>query len=151
MKGGWHRERTLNSGYIYQIYAYLRSQERDYDPLSLHSTGILLHPAVEDGVDEAVVIQGHEIRFATVNLAADSRAIRNELLRLANASPFGNAGETRAKRIHLNCDGTLSGQLSSQPTFSSLALMPTLIMRSCLSKVNTRRKMTVYPRACRFT
>jgi 5-methylcytosine-specific restriction enzyme subunit McrC len=88
VKGGWHRERTLNSGYIYQIYAYLRSQERDYDPLSLHSTGILLHPAVEDGVDEAVVIQGHEIRFATVNLAADSGAIRNELLRLASASPL---------------------------------------------------------------
>jgi len=28
---GWHREKTLRSGYIYQIYAYLRSQEDNGD------------------------------------------------------------------------------------------------------------------------
>ena len=74
---------TLHSGYIYQIYAYLRSQERMTDPLSLASSGMLLHPTVGEEVDEGVTIQGHRIRFATVDLAADSMAIRNRLLSLA--------------------------------------------------------------------
>ena len=89
IKRGWMRDETLSSGYIYQIYAYLRSQERSDDPLSNHSTGILLHPSVDDAdVDEAAVIQGHEIRFTTVNLAAGSREIRERLLQVVNASPF---------------------------------------------------------------
>jgi len=84
LKPGYYRSRTLTSGYIYQIYAYLRSQERDDDPLSLNSSGLLLHPAVGEDVDESVVIQGHRIRFATVDLAADSTAIRARLIDLAN-------------------------------------------------------------------
>jgi len=28
---GWYREESLKSGYLYQIYAYLRSQERPDD------------------------------------------------------------------------------------------------------------------------
>ena len=77
---------TLGSSYIYQIYAYLRSQERRSEPLTLTSSGMLLHPSVgEEGeeFDEAVTIQGHRIRFATVNLAADSLSIRTRLLSLA--------------------------------------------------------------------
>ena len=74
---------TLRSGYIYQIYSYLRSQERVTDPLSLTASGMLLHPTVSEEVDEAVTIQGHRIRFATVDLAADSMAIRKRLLSLA--------------------------------------------------------------------
>lgn len=76
----------MSSSYIYQMYAYLRSQEQDDDPLSRDATGILLHPAIEDDVDEAARIQGHEIRFATVNLAADCRAIRRRLLDLVETS-----------------------------------------------------------------
>ncbi len=74
---------TLKSEYIYQIYAYLRSQERHSDPLSLTASGLLLHPSVGQEVDEAATIQGHRIRFATVDLAADSVTIRNRLLELA--------------------------------------------------------------------
>lgn len=36
---GWYREETLRSGYIYQIYAYLRSQEGNGDPLSARASG----------------------------------------------------------------------------------------------------------------
>ena len=43
---GWYREETLRSGYVYQIYAYLRSQEGNGDFLSESATGLLLHPAV---------------------------------------------------------------------------------------------------------
>jgi 5-methylcytosine-specific restriction enzyme subunit McrC len=65
---GWYREETLRSGYVYQIYAYLRSQEGNGDPLSANAIGLLLHPSVGDMVNESVVIQGHEIRFVTVEV-----------------------------------------------------------------------------------
>ena len=85
---------TLRSGYIYQIYAYLRSQERQADPLSLTTSGMLLHPSVGEDIDESATIQCHRMRFATVDLAADSLAIRNRLLELAlrPGSEQGNAG-----------------------------------------------------------
>ena len=80
---GQYGNPTLRSGYIYQIYAYLRSQERKTDPLSLTASGMLLHPTVGGEVDEAATIQGHRIRFATVDLAAEGRNIRNRLMSLA--------------------------------------------------------------------
>ena len=42
-------------------------------------------------INEAVVIQGHEIRFATVNLAAGAREIRRQLL---NVIGDGGSGLT---------------------------------------------------------
>ncbi len=82
---GWHREWTLDSGYIYQMYAYLHSQVERGDPLADRASGILLHPAVGTMVDEEVEIQGHSIRFATVDLMASPSQIRSQLLRLCAA------------------------------------------------------------------
>ncbi len=65
-----HREAMLKSGYIYQLYTYLRSQERAGDPISYSAAGTLLHPTVGGDVDETVCIQGHDLRFATVDLTA---------------------------------------------------------------------------------
>jgi len=79
---GWHRDETLRSGYVYQIYAYLRSQVGQGDHLADSATGLLLHPSLGNTVDETVVIQGHRIRFATVDLAATSGEIRSQLLRI---------------------------------------------------------------------
>lgn len=79
---GWYREETLRSGYVYQIYAYLRSQEGSGDPLAENASGLLLHPSVGDTVTETVVIQNHEIRFATVDLGATPREIREQLLQV---------------------------------------------------------------------
>lgn len=73
-------DEKLRSSDIYQMYAYLRSQEYSDDPLSLNASGLLLHPSVGHDVDAAATIQGHRIRFATVDLAADSMAIRRRLL-----------------------------------------------------------------------
>ena len=84
LKTGRSGSQGLKSGYIYQMYAYLRSQESDSDPGSLDSSGLLLHPSVGEDVDESAVIQGHRIRFATVDLAADSTAIRAQLIALAD-------------------------------------------------------------------
>lgn len=89
---GWYREQTLRNAYLYQIYAYLRSQVNQGDPLADNAAGLLLHPSLGDTVDEAVVMQGHCIRFATVDLAASSHDIRARLLFFvsldAKASPL---------------------------------------------------------------
>ncbi|KAE8760828.1 5-methylcytosine-specific restriction endonuclease system specificity protein McrC [Paraburkholderia madseniana] len=80
---GWHRDETLRSGYIYQIYAYLRSQVGRGDALADNASGLLLHPSVGSTVDETVFIQGHRIRFATVDLTASTADIRSQLLRFS--------------------------------------------------------------------
>ncbi|MDR0996366.1 MAG: 5-methylcytosine-specific restriction endonuclease system specificity protein McrC [Zoogloeaceae bacterium] len=81
---GWHRDETLKSGYIYQIYAYLRSQT-DQDPAANTACGLMLHPAIDQNLDEHVVIQGHTIRFATVDLTTSHQAIRARLLEFVKA------------------------------------------------------------------
>jgi len=85
LTAGWYREESLRSGYIYQIYAYLRSQECTGDQLSAHASGLLLHPSINEMVDESVVIQGHEIRFATVDLGASASEIRRQLLQVVKS------------------------------------------------------------------
>lgn len=85
---GQYDTRRLHSSHIYQLYAYLRSPEKPADPLSYRTSGILLYPAIDCNVDEAAVIQGHAIRFATVDLAADSAAIRQRLLDIAQTTPL---------------------------------------------------------------
>ncbi|MGY6404624.1 5-methylcytosine-specific restriction endonuclease system specificity protein McrC [Vibrio parahaemolyticus] len=79
-KKGWYRNETLRSGYLYQMYAYLRSQENERNLRSLTSCGMLLHPAVDDEVAEMVKIQGHAIWFCTVNLGDSALSIRKRLL-----------------------------------------------------------------------
>lgn len=82
---GWHREETLRSAYVYQIYAYLHSQAGRGDPFADSAGGLLLHPAVGADVDETAVVQGHGIRFATVDLTSSTSSIRSRLLRLCQA------------------------------------------------------------------
>ena len=77
---GWYREESLRSGYLYQIYAYLRSQENIDDPPTLTATGLLLHPSTGARLDEWLTMQGHTIRFATVDLASEATEIRSQLL-----------------------------------------------------------------------
>lgn len=66
-----YRDRILKSGYLYQLYTYLRSQERLDDSASLTAVGMLLHPQTGGAVDEEATIQGHRMRFKTVDLACD--------------------------------------------------------------------------------
>ena len=81
---GWYREKTLRSEYVYQMYAYLRSQETGEGGLRDHASGLLLHPATGLEMDEHIEIQGHRIRFATVDLSARTRAIRDRLLQVVD-------------------------------------------------------------------
>ncbi|MET9317233.1 5-methylcytosine-specific restriction endonuclease system specificity protein McrC [Kribbella sp. NPDC003505] len=77
-KPNQYETEKLSSGYVYQIYAYLMSQ--DSQESGPKSEGLMLHPSLGTPIDEEVVIQGHRIRFATVNLMADGRMLANELL-----------------------------------------------------------------------
>ena len=76
----------FKSRHIYQLYAYLRSQEDSTDNLSLSSEGLLLYPVVGDTVDESAEIQGHVIRFATVDLRAPTSEVADRLRDLAHPS-----------------------------------------------------------------
>jgi len=82
----WYRDESLKTGYLYQIYAYLRSQERPDDSTSPWNSaaGILLHPAIDKGFDEKVTIQGHQVRFTTVDLSERPQAIRRVLRKIAS-------------------------------------------------------------------
>lgn len=82
LRSGWYRDETLSSAYLYQIYTYLRSQVGRGDRSADHAEGLLLHPALGKSVDESAIIQGHRIRFATVDLVASTSAIREQLLRI---------------------------------------------------------------------
>jgi 5-methylcytosine-specific restriction enzyme subunit McrC len=69
---------SLKSGYLYQMYTYLRSQECRH-PLWDGAAGLFLHPAIDCVLHEHVIIQKHPITFATVDLSGPAATIRNEL------------------------------------------------------------------------
>jgi len=79
-----YRERVLKSGYLYQIYGYVRSQEDARDPASLSASGLLLHPAIGANIDECAVIQGHRFRFATIDLTGKTEDILARLRSFAS-------------------------------------------------------------------
>ena len=94
---GRYRDATLRSRYLYQIYAYVRAQAGANDPRAAHVSGMLLHPSVGETVTEAVIIEGHEIRFATIDLAAKAREIHTQLQHIVNpwdpaSAPSGTRG-----------------------------------------------------------
>ncbi len=78
----------FKTGHIYQLYSYLRSQECNDDPRSLSSEGMLLYPAIGINVDETAEIQGHLIRFATIDLALPTNQVIGKLRQLPLASPL---------------------------------------------------------------
>ena len=102
LTSGWYRDETLRSGYLFQIYTYLRSQAGRGDPIADRAEGLLLHPSVGGNVDETAVIQRHPIRFATVDLAASSATIRQQLLNIVKPSP--GIQDTPASEAHREGD-----------------------------------------------
>ena len=74
-----YRGELLRSGYLYQIYAYLRTQEDNSDQSSLTTEGILLHPQVGGAVAEKMVVQGHVVSLRTVDLTAAALEFERQL------------------------------------------------------------------------
>ena len=72
---------TLNRDHLFQIYAYLRSQE---EKSSNHqsATGVLLYPSVHYQLSESTRIQGHVMRWETVDLTKPWQEIEASLIEL---------------------------------------------------------------------
>ena len=64
---------------LYQIYAYLRTQEHLSEAHG-EAEGMLLYPTIEVNLDEAMVVQGHRIRVATLDLSQSWGEIEERLL-----------------------------------------------------------------------
>ncbi len=73
----------LSRDHIFQLYAYVRSQNEFDDPS--RTTEVVLHPVVGDHLYESATIQGHSYRLLTVDLAASAAAIRASLLSIVSA------------------------------------------------------------------
>jgi len=82
-----YREQVLKSAYIYQMYAYLRSQSGGGNPMLDAAEGVLLHPTFDASVDETVRIQGHAIRFVTIDLKLPTPMILDTLRSLTRLPP----------------------------------------------------------------
>ncbi len=74
--------KSFDSSHLYQIYAYLKTQEH-LSEQHRSATGILLYPMAKEGqLSEKIVLQGQTIRVETVDLTAPWQEIENSLLKL---------------------------------------------------------------------
>ena len=80
----------FKTGHVYQLYAYLRSQENLTDPLSSSSEGLLLYPAIGLNIDETALIQGHAVRFATIDLSRPTAEVIEALRELPIGGTLAN-------------------------------------------------------------
>jgi len=79
LRGRFEDAQRFASGHLYQLYAYLRTQEEASES-ARHATGVLLYPSVGRRLLEQMEIQGHRVVIATVDLGAHWGAIEHELL-----------------------------------------------------------------------
>ena len=72
----------FNSSHLYQIYAYLKSQEYISNQ-HRHASGILLYPTVrQPDLSETIELQDLKIRVECVDLTAPWQAIERRLIDL---------------------------------------------------------------------
>ncbi|MFT9018607.1 5-methylcytosine restriction system specificity protein McrC [Acetobacter malorum] len=76
------RTEILKSGYLYQLYAYLRTQEDACTSSDLLTEGMLLHPQTGEAICEHATIQGHTLHFRTIDMTADPQAFEKALRHL---------------------------------------------------------------------
>jgi len=70
---------------LYQLFAYLKNLERHGGP-DATADGVLLYPAVGQGIDLQYIIGGHRLRVKTVDLDVHWRQIHTELLGIIQAN-----------------------------------------------------------------
>lgn len=81
---GQHGNQTFNRDHVFQLYAYLQSQS-EQSAACKTATGVLLYPVVKHTLRESVMIQGHKLRWETIDLAAPWQDIEANLFDLANS------------------------------------------------------------------
>lgn len=78
-KGG---KETFKSGHLYQLYAYLRTQESESDELSCSTEGMLVYPATGPSINESFVLSNHKITAVTIDLARPAVEVRAQLMEI---------------------------------------------------------------------
>jgi 5-methylcytosine-specific restriction enzyme subunit McrC len=76
---------VYDSTHLYQLYAYLRSQEHLSNEHRA-ATGILLYPAARYQFSESVRMQDHTLRMECVDLAAPWQEMERQLLEIVKGS-----------------------------------------------------------------
>lgn len=72
----------FNSSHLYQIYAYLKTQEHTSE-YHLRASGILLYPAINSiHLTESIELQDHTIRIENIDLTASWQEIEQHLIRI---------------------------------------------------------------------
>lgn len=80
-----YKTEMLRSGYLYQLYAYLRTQEAELLVNGIeHSEGMLLHPLCGQSLDAYIDIQGHRMRLKTIDLMGSAEEFEKQLLNITN-------------------------------------------------------------------
>lgn len=82
-----YKDEVLRSGYLYQLYTYLRTQEETTKDQGWRSEGMLLHPQYGPGLDAFVDMQGHRLRFKTIDLQGTAEEFEAQLLGLVPMTP----------------------------------------------------------------
>jgi 5-methylcytosine-specific restriction enzyme subunit McrC len=72
---------VYDSSHLYQLYAYLRSQE-SLSAQYRSAEGILLYPAAQNRLSERIHLQDHLIRIESVDLTVVWEDVENQLLEL---------------------------------------------------------------------
>ena len=71
----------FDSSHLYQLYAYLKSQEK-ISEAHRDAMGMLLYPAVQSRLSEKIELQDHVIRIESIDLTAPWQEIERQLLEL---------------------------------------------------------------------
>lgn len=80
-----YKSEMLRSGYLYQLYAYLRTQEGQLYAQGIErSEGMLLHPLCGQTLDAYVDMQGHRMRFKTIDLMSSAEEFERQLLSIGS-------------------------------------------------------------------
>ena len=77
-------KKIYDSAHLYQLYAYLKSQEQVSDS-HRNAIGILLYPAIHNKFSEKIELQDHVMRVEGVDLAAPWQDIERNLLELIHS------------------------------------------------------------------
>ena len=72
---------VFDSSHLYQLYAYLKSQEHLSEAYQ-NATGILLYPAIRSKLSDQIELQDHTIRIESVDLAAPWEEIESSLIEM---------------------------------------------------------------------
>jgi len=75
----------FDSAHLYQLYAYLKSQEQ-LSEAHHRAIGMLLYPAIQSTLSEKIELQDHVIRIESVDLAAPWQEIERQLIGLIKSS-----------------------------------------------------------------